>query len=392
MTFKDVRWAQQPPFCCRHVHDLRPGKPGSADLQVVQRAEPALRPCCGGGGSVPGHPRRCCFHPSPHPFIHPSPHPFITLLHHSTPPGTRCPSPRMRRATTATQARAPTPTSSSCSRASGGGRWGGAQGLEACAAATAAAAAAAAAAAVEWGSQACSNVRSMLAGPDAHTHCPPLQLLPLFSHLQRLLPPRNPDCADGCLGRRQGEMLKVGEDAYPSGVNILCAMARPYARLRAVFCQAGGPSGCPLPPNHPLQTTLMDVLAGRKTGGVITGDIRVNGAPGWPMLNRHGTSCRGTGVQASAPTASALSSKPTTLPDLPCRPPQGAQHLCACQRLCGADGWVVTLSGTVVGWQSACRCLVARLVVSAFDLCPLPALPLPQTSTCRLPRCTRRCS
>ena len=31
------------------------------------------------------------------------------------------------------------------------------------------------------------------------------------------------------------------------------------------------------PPPPPLQT-LMDVLAGRKTGGVITGDIRVNGA------------------------------------------------------------------------------------------------------------------
>ena len=27
-----------------------------------------------------------------------------------------------------------------------------------------------------------------------------------------------------------------------------------------------------------LLQTLMDVLAGRKTGGVITGDIRVNGA------------------------------------------------------------------------------------------------------------------
>ena len=27
------------------------------------------------------------------------------------------------------------------------------------------------------------------------------------------------------------------------------------------------------------KTTLMDVLAGRKTGGVVSGDIRVNGFP-----------------------------------------------------------------------------------------------------------------
>lgn len=35
-----------------------------------------------------------------------------------------------------------------------------------------------------------------------------------------------------------------------------------------------------LPPPLPsAQTTLMDVLAGRKTIGTITGDIRVNGFP-----------------------------------------------------------------------------------------------------------------
>ena len=32
-----------------------------------------------------------------------------------------------------------------------------------------------------------------------------------------------------------------------------------------------------LPTGHPLQTTLMDVLAGRKTGGVISGEVHVNG-------------------------------------------------------------------------------------------------------------------
>ena len=41
--------------------------------------------------------------------------------------------------------------------------------------------------------------------------------------------------------------------------------------------------------HNPLQTTLMDVLAGRKTVGTITGDIRLNGKepPAFHSVYRH---------------------------------------------------------------------------------------------------------
>ena len=114
---------------------------------------------------------------------------------------------------------------------------------------------------------------------------------------------------------------------------------------------------CSLPTGGPLQTTLMDVLAGRKTGGVITGDIRVNGAPCWVMLESSGASCRGIGVQASVPTASALSSKTNRLP----RPALQATPRCTTPLHVSAAMWSRRVGGDLEwhsGWPAICMPLL----------------------------------
>ena len=88
-----------------------------------------------------------------------------------------------------------------------------------------------------------------------------------------------------------------------------------------------------------VQTTLMDVLAGRKTGGEIEGDIRVNVRAAikkpLPLIGTPGR------ARLITPRITSLSRAPMARDDaaLPAAgSSQSAGHLCSHQRLRGADG------------------------------------------------------
>lgn len=139
MTFKDVRWAQQPPFCCRRLHDLRPGNQDQLTCRLCRGHTTLCVLAAEEEVASTGTQGLCCFHPSPHPFIHPSPRPFI----HPTPPLQVLGSlPQGRDARRQQHRRGPPRQPAHPAQGHQVGCWGGAQGLEACVAATAAAAAA----------------------------------------------------------------------------------------------------------------------------------------------------------------------------------------------------------------------------------------------------------
>ena len=148
--------------------------------------------------------------------------------------------------------------------------------------------------------------------------------------------------------------------------------------------------------HHPLQTTLMDVLAGRKTVGTITGDIRLNGKepPAFHSVYRHPMLARlgGEGKTASArqgkewPTCTCPTRVSST-----CRLPQAACHFRTRVRLLRADG-----CGAARGlWQrrAALSGWLGTSCALRYGTMPWPHLPtLPQTTTHPLPPCTSLCS